>query len=283
MEVTVLGTLLRWAVEDGKIGSNPLPNVKALPDDNAKEGRALSDDEVRRLLAASQQPFRDIWYAYLVTGMRKEELTSLTFRDIDWDLRDLIVRTRVAKTHRERRIPIDDGLWQILKRQEAGRAERQAGRGNTPRIQARIDARFTRDHVFVTHANTLLGHRSNLYHAFLRCCARAGIETRTVDAEGRVVEHVDLHSLRRTFATNLIVGGADPETVRQLLGHATLEMTMRIYTKIRSQTKRQALARLSYGSGALAPEHVVEYPTSVGNPVQVGHTMVTGTNERKAN
>jgi hypothetical protein len=34
---------------------------------------------------------------------------------------------------------------------------------------------------------------------------------------------------------------------------------MRIYAKIHAQTKRQALARLPYGSGALAPDHVVDY------------------------
>src|SRR5207253_8746117 len=119
-------------------------------------------------------------------------------------------------------------------------------------------------------ANTPMGHRSNLYHTFLRCCDKAGILTETTDTEGRVVEHVYLHSLRRTFATNLIVGGADPESVRQLLGHRTLEMTRKIYTKIRSQTKRQALRKLSYGQGALAPDHIVEYPGASGNPVQNG-------------
>jgi integrase len=254
-----------------------------VPHDHPKEGRALTDDEVKRLLEASPQPWRDVWYAYLVTGMRKEELTSLTFRDVDREGRELIVRVGVAKNHRERRIPIDAALWEILEKQEAGRKDRRPGRGNTPAIQAAIDARFSRDHVFVGRANTPLGHRSNLYHTFLRCCERAGIVTETTDAEGRVVEHVDLHSLRRTFATNLTVGGADPETVRQLLGHRTLEMTMKIYTKIHSQTKRQALGKLSYGQGALAPDHVVEYPAGDRNSVQNGHRTVTSAEERKAN
>jgi site-specific recombinase XerD len=71
---------------------------------------------------------------------------------------------------------------------------------------------------------------------------------------------VDLHSLRRTFATSLIVGGADPKSVQELLGHKTLDMTMRIYAKIHAQTRRRALARLPYGSGALVPDHLVEYP-----------------------
>ena len=78
----------------------------------------------------------------------------------------------------------------------------------------------------------------------MRCCRLAGIQTRTLDSEGREIDHVDVHSCRRTFATNLIVNGADPKTVQELLGHKTLAMTMNLYAKIHSGTKRQAVGRL---------------------------------------
>ena len=90
--------------------------------------------------------------------------------------------------------------------------------------------------------------RGPLYRAFIRWCQQAGIQTRTLDAEGHEVEHVDVHSLRRTFATNLIVNGTDPKTVQELLGHKTLAMTMNLYAKIHTGTKRQAIGRLSYGA-----------------------------------
>jgi integrase len=272
IDVGALRTMLRWAMRHKLIGSNPLAEMKPLRHDRPKEGRALSDDEVTRLLDKSPRPWRDIWYAYLVTGIRKMELASLTFADIDRDNRELVIRGAVAKNHRERRIPIDGGLWEIIGRQEAGRQGRQPGRGKTPGLTEQIQARLTRDHVFVSTQNTPLTHRSGLYNAFMRCCKLAGIATRTFDRDGRLVEHVDLHSLRRTFATSLIEGGADPKSVQELLGHRTLDMTMRIYAKVRGQTKRQALGRLTYGQGTLAPAHVLEYP---GNAVQFGHKMVT--------
>jgi integrase len=277
MEVTVLGTMLRWAAspEERKIGSNPLADFKPLPHDHPKEGRELHDTEVKRLLEVSQQPWRDIWYAYLVTGMRKAELVNLTFADIDWTNRELIVRGGSAKNHRERRIPADSGLWKIICRQRDGRKDRQPGRAQDPVLAERVQARFSREHVFVTTENTPLDHCSRLYHKFIECCEKARIQTKTLDSEGRVIEHVDLHSLRRTFATNLITSGADPESVRQLMGHKTLEMTMKIYTKIRSQTKRQALTKLTYGQGAVAPDYVVEYPGKDGFSVQNGHKTVT--------
>ena len=134
-----------------------------------------------------------------------------------------------------------------------------------------VQKRFTRDHVFTTTQNTPLTHGSSLYHRFIWCCQRAGIETLTTGADGHEVEHVDLHSLRRTFATNLIVNGADPKSVQTLLGHKTLEMTMNLYARIRVGTKRQALARLSYGCGVQGSEHVVEFPERRPD----GHVLVT--------
>jgi integrase len=283
IDVGSVKTMLTWACKHRLIGSNPLAPLKPLRHDNPKEGRALSSDEVSRLLAKSSPHWRDIWYAFLVTGMRKEELASLTFRDIDWEGRELIVRGGVAKNHKERRIPIDAGLWDILKKQQDGRQDRLPGRGKTPKLTKQTQAKFTADHVFVSTQNTPLSHRSGPYHAFLRCCAKAGIPVKTFNAEGRVVEHVDLHSLRRTFATSLISAGADPKSVQELLGHRTLDMTMRIYAKVHTQTKRQALGRLPYGGGALVPEGVLEYPSGDGRktfPVQDGHQTVTG--EQKA-
>jgi hypothetical protein len=90
---------------------------------------------------------------------------------------------------------------------------------------------------------------------------------------------VDLHGLRRTFATSLIAGGADPKSVQELLGHRTLDMTMRIYAKCHAQSRRQALAKLAYGQGILSPAHVLPYPGSDGHSVPNGHKMVTSDHE----
>jgi integrase len=252
--------MLEWGVRRKIIGSNPLAGLEPLRHDRPKQGRALTDDEVARLLDASPPRWRDVWYALLVTGMRKGELAALRFTDVDWEARELVVRMHNAKGKRERRIPIDDELMAILRRQQAAAPHRRPGKGSNPKAAARTQARFTREHVFVTTQNTPLDGKAVLYLAFMRCCARAGIETRTLDAEGREVEHVDIHSLRRTFATNAIVNGADPKSVQEILGHKTLEMTMQIYARVKAMSKRQTVARLSYGKGAQAPGHVIELP-----------------------
>jgi integrase len=255
-EVNVLSAMLNWGVSQRLIGSNPMAGIKPLAHQK-KDGRPLDDDEVARLLEHSRQPWRDIWYAFLVTGMRKDELASLLFTDVDWEARELIVRGYNAKGKRERRIPVDDGLWEILQRQRAGAPTREPGQHSQPRIAARIVERLSRDHVFVTRANTPLDSDSGLYEAFMKCCRHAGIEVATHDRDGRLVEHVDLHSLRRTFATNAIVNGADPKSVQEILGHRTLAMTMKVYAKVKAAPKRQAVGKLSYAKGATPPQHVL--------------------------
>jgi integrase len=277
-DVTILGAMLRWGVKNDHIGAMPWKGaIPKLPHDHPKDGRPLTDAEVKVLLETSPQPWRDIWYAYLTTGLRKDELASLTFRDIDWESREIFVRGEVAKNHTARRVPIDAGLWAILERRRAEAKDRQPGKGRTSEITAMVQEKFSRDHVFVSTQNTPLTHRSGVYHAFIRCATKAGIETRLDDDTGREINHVDLHSLRRTFATSLIANGADPKSVQELLGHKTLTMTMNLYAKVNGQTKRQALGRLSYGQGALAPAHVVEYPEKVGLSVPVRHRSDTTT------
>jgi integrase len=266
-EVGALSAMLNWGVDPGRlIGSNPFDGLKPLPHTRPKEGRPLADDEVPRLLAASPPHWRDVWYAFLVTGLRKGELAGLQFSDefLDWESREIIVPAWLAKNGLRRRIPMDDELHRILRRLEAGRTERQPGKGRGKINAGQVAARFSRDHIFVTTANTPLDHKGNLWRAFTACLKRAGIERQSFGPDGRVLEHVDLHSLRRTFATSLIVGGADPKTVQELLGHKTLAMTMKVYAKVRAQTKQQVLGRLSYGSGATGPEDVLPLPINQG-------------------
>ncbi len=279
-EVQALGGMLNWGVEHHLIGSNPIGSLKPLPHDHPKEGRPLAPEEIDRLLKASPPLWRNVWYGLLVTGMRESELASLEFFDLDFASREIMVRADSTKNRTGRRIPMEDRLYILLRQLEADRNARQPGRGRSRRDTERTRARFSRNHVFVTGQNTPLDHRGNLYRAFKSCCKKANIQTRTYDAEGRLIEHVDIHSLRRTFATEAISSGADPKSVQDLLGHRTLAMTMKIYTKIRTQTKRQAIARLPYGGGATTPDHLMEVPLERSNPVLFGDRLPATTESK---
>jgi integrase len=245
MDVGCLQTILNWAVRRKKIHSNPIRDLRALPH-FPKEARAFRSEEVEKLLAAATSPrWRDVWYAYLTTGLRKMELAHLTFNDVDWEAHELIVRGRTAKNSKSRRVPIEDGLYEILRRQYDEAPFRVPGNSGGAETRTKVQRLFSKTHVFVTGQNTPLG--INIYREFMTTCRRAGIKTVTYDGAGNVTEFVDLHSTRHTFATELVRANNDPKTVQEILGHKTLEMTMRIYAKVHGTSKHTAVATLPYG------------------------------------
>src|SRR5206468_8281315 len=80
---------------------------------------------------------------------------------------------------------------------------------------------------------------TTLYHAFRRACAAAGIADCT------------WHTLRHTFASHLVMAGVDLRTVQELLGHMTLEMTLR-YSHLAPAHKASAVEKLT--AALAAPE-----------------------------
>lgn len=66
--------------------------------------KPLSDDEVKRFLAAAEEHWKLIFETYLLTGGRKDEVANLTWRDIDFD-RSVIV-FRKTKSGKEREVPL---------------------------------------------------------------------------------------------------------------------------------------------------------------------------------
>jgi len=74
-EVARLQGMLRWGVKPARlIGANPIAELTPLREENKTEKRALTPEEVGRLLDVAREPWRSIWYAFLTTGMRTAEL-----------------------------------------------------------------------------------------------------------------------------------------------------------------------------------------------------------------
>ena len=69
--------------------------------------------------------------------------------------------------------------------------------------------------------------------------AAAGLDRH--DASGRVF---DFHSLRGQFVTNLVQGGASPRAAQVLARHSSSDLTLSVYTKLRGDDERRALALL---------------------------------------
>lgn len=248
-EVGTLQNLLNRAVEWGKLGHNPIAGLKPLKHDHkAKERRSLTLEEVERFLAECPGYLQPVFRAFLTTGCRLNELVEMRFNDIDWDRQTVTILPSTAKNHKARELPLDDELFAAIKELRAKAPERRPMPGPTPEHTKRLAARFSRDHVFVTKANT--PWEFNLLKRFRAICRRAGIEDAIPGGA------VDIHALRVSFATLAIDNGANPRAVQALLGHSTLNLTMNTYTKTTERSRREAVVALPYVK-SISPVHLL--------------------------
>lgn len=189
---------LNWAKRNQLIARNPVEDLKLLPERTLNRSRSLTGEEVERLLQASPPGVREVWEVFLLTGMRKGEVASLQWGDIDFQSGKLVVRSEVSKNHKERRIPMVDRVREIFT--------------SLFHDQDRSQIIFRR-----------IGNRSNFYEGcyweLMRICSQLGIEG------------VDVHSFRRTFAVRSLQQGVSPAEVQKLMGHATANMTLEVYSQ----------------------------------------------------
>jgi integrase/recombinase XerC len=143
------------------------------------------------------------------SGMRLSELHDLDMGDLDL----IGEKARVkGKGRKERVVPLTRSAVRAIRRYEPRRIETEA----PPR----------RGPLLVNPSGNRLSRRS-IQNAVRDLLAKAG--------EG---EGVSVHSLRHSFATHLLDGGADLMAVKELLGHASLSTT-RIYTHTSRERLRQ--------------------------------------------
>lgn len=182
-------------VARGHIHRHPMLHIKALPGQR-KAPEYYTQDELRRFFAQPMDPaYRCAFLGLLHTGMRFAELANLTWQDVDLEDRFVHVRSRndfKTKTHNaERAIPMNDSLFELL---------------STMRRDNHTDTL-----VFRTPRGMKLRERS-LLHVCKRTAVRAGIESRAF-----------LHKFRHTFASHLVQQRKSLESIKALLGHATIK------------------------------------------------------------
>jgi integrase/recombinase XerC len=171
--------------------------------DRAAEARLLRDRAVLELLYGC--------------GLRVAELCGLNEEDVDVDGRRVRVMGKGAK---ERVVPMGDFAAQaVVEYLRSARASflpfEEEGAGKGPSLPAGAD----RSALFFNRRRRRLGPRDA--RALVDRYVRAVLEGRKVSP----------HTLRHSFATHLLEGGADIRTVQDLLGHASLATTQR-YTHV---------------------------------------------------
>ncbi len=240
-ELTLLKAMLKKAVVWKLLDQNPAADVKPLPVNNQRL-RYLSREELGCLVEAAR---RDVapWLAPGIllavhTGLRQGELLRLRWQDIDGGLQ--LATIAQTKNNTPKHVPLNDAARTTL--------------AELPRNGATVLAWPWGDPV----SNT------TLHAAFKRACAAAEI------CDFR------WHDLRHTFASHCVMAGVDLRTVQELLGHKTLEMTMR-YSHLAPAHKAAAVEKLGAALQAPAPAVPVGIAAAAGSAA-APHDAVSAAN-----
>jgi len=265
METNALRTCLSWAERVNLIGANPIARLKPLPNDEstwAKRRRALNEEEIGRLLRASESedarraerfaatkslglrpsdadfaardrrppvPQTTFLKTFIACGFRFGEAASLLWTDFDEAARLFTVRAENAKGRRSRDVPVPQYLAGDL---AALRSAQAAALGRIV---------LATDYVFLAPRGRPWREVSapNALDVLEQTLAVAGISKK--DDRGRTL---DLHALRWTCATRMLRLGVNLALVAEILGHRDPKLTMRHYTDLRASDMRSAVDAL---------------------------------------
>ena len=215
-KLSALRALFRWLNREGIADQDPLPARGAFKLDS-RLPRFLSQDEAGKLMKTpdptTSKGLRDRALLELVysAGLRVSEVSDLNIDSVNLQTREIRVtgkgsKERVALMGSAAR----DALSAYIRDERASRASLDSD-----------------DALFVNRYGGRLSRRS-IQKAVREYAARAGLGTQ-----------VHTHTLRHSFATHLLEGGADLRVVQDLLGHAS-PATTQIYTHITKTEARRA-------------------------------------------
>lgn len=210
--------LFDFLVRTERVGQNPADLVSS-PKREEKLPRVLSGEQVRSLLeripARTPLELRDramLELAYSC-GLRCEEIVNLDVGSFDFETEQLRV---LGKGSKERLLPVGEPAQRALRRYlERGRHALSTEPRETALFLSKSGRRLSGSDV----------------------TRRLGLWVR----EAALAAGVSPHSLRHSFATHLLEGGADLRTIQELLGHASISTTQ-VYTRVDAARLREAYA-----------------------------------------
>jgi len=206
--LALLKKLFSLAIEEGYLETNPGAKIKKSSEKDLLKERVLTEDEETRLKSASYPVLRSIISVALHTGMRLQEILSLRWAQVD--LAEMMLTVERTKSGKPRTIPLNAALH-----------------GELQRLRS-LDGRSP----FVFPNPKTGKPLTTVKTAFRAACRRAGISG------------LRFHDLRHTFGSRLVEKGADIETVRSLLGHASIVVTQR-YVHSTDERRRTAVEKLT--------------------------------------
>jgi site-specific recombinase XerD len=213
-KLAAIRSFYRQLLERGEIDANPADLVSS-PKKDAYLPNVLKPQEVAELLeripGSTPLDLRDrsMFELAYAAGLRAEELVDLDIDSVDPDGEEVRVEGKGGKT---RVVPAGEHAWRTLGRY-------------TERARPTLDTGSSRA-LFLSKSGRRLSTSD---------------VRRRLKLQGRRVG-ISPHTLRHSFATHLLEGGADLRTIQELLGHASIGTTQ-TYTRVESTRLKKAYSR----------------------------------------
>jgi integrase len=220
---TVLHKALAQALKWNMMARNAADAVKA-PRPAPAEMHPLSPDEARKLIEAVRGNKLEALYVLEVhTGMRQGELLALRWEDVD--LNEGVIRIRRTLTRSGGRIALGEPKTKGSRRpvhltSAAVEALRSHLEWQLEEIERLGDLYRDNGLVFTSQVGTLINPTNLRRRSFAPLLERAGLP------------QIRFHDLRHTCATLLLTRNVHPKYVQELLGHATVAITLDTYSHV---------------------------------------------------
>lgn len=242
---TILKAALSDAVDQGLLSTNPADKAKP------PSARAAKAPEIHPWTGAQLSTFlawawetnptqAPGWHVLAYTGMRRGELLALRWRDLDLDDARLAVRRSVGvvkiegkgktiiegptKSTRARVIDLDPGTVEMLRKWRLDRAGLSL---QLVRDDALIFGNLEGDYLHPERFSARFNEKQ------AQCRRKLGDTAPPV---------IHVHDLRHTHATLLLKAGVPVKVVSERLGHATVMVTLEIYTHVMPGMQAEAAA-----------------------------------------
>ena len=200
-QMSLLRGMLNKAIAWDKLHENPMKNVQFLKEP-AGRVRFLEREEIIKLLSNCSKKLRPIIVLALFTGFRRGEILNLKWRDIDF--RRNIITLLDTKNGDKREVPMNEQVKTAL---------------------IRVRKHPESEYIFCGQDGKPC---HDIRKSFFTLLNKSGIKD------------FRFHDLRHTFASHLVMSGVDLNTVRELMGHKDMTMTLR-YSHLAQSHKQRAV------------------------------------------
>ena len=223
----IMSAMFNHAIRHEWMDRNPITKVRVSAK-RLREPDVLSPAELASLIAVLDLRERAMVMLAGSTGLRRSELVALTWADIDLELMQVNVRRSCVRNH-------------------FGDTKTEASRKPVPLHPSvvkvlgiwREDSPFGKDTDFLFPSIRRNGKQPLSPDTLLKKVIRPALKRAGIEGKA-----IGWHSFRHSLATNLRSAGVDLKTAQELLRHANSRITLDVYTRAISATKREANNRV---------------------------------------